>query len=105
MPVADIDEAVTLIESDVRAALRKAARNVRAAAEAQLRKPLDVELQDGQHIEIVEPPVRRAAAYVPGGQGAVPIDRGDVRGHGARRRGGRVRRLRAARARAAGRTR
>ena len=72
VPVKDIDEAVTLIESDVRAALRKAARNVRTAAEAQLRKPLDVELQDGQHIEIAEPPVRRAAAYVPAGRAPYP---------------------------------
>jgi histidinol dehydrogenase len=68
VPVADIDESVVLIESDIRTALRKAARNVRAAAEAQLRNPLDVELQDGQHVEIVEPPVRRAAAYVPAGR-------------------------------------
>ena len=72
VPVADIDEAVTLIESDVRAALRKAARNVRATAEAEVRQPLTVELQDGQHIEIVEPPVRRAAAYVPSGRAPYP---------------------------------
>jgi histidinol dehydrogenase len=72
VPVAHIDEAVTLIESDVRAALRKAARNVRATAEAQLRKPLDVELEEGQHIEIVEAPVRRAAAYVPAGRAPYP---------------------------------
>jgi histidinol dehydrogenase len=72
VPVREIDDAVTLIEPDVRAALRMAARNVRATAEAQLRKPLDVELKDGQHIEIVEPPVRRAAAYVPGGRAPYP---------------------------------
>ena len=72
VPVADIDEAVTLIGQDVRAALRKAARNVKAAADAQLRNPLDVELQDGQHVEIVEPPVRRAAAYVPAGRAPYP---------------------------------
>ncbi len=72
VPVAEIDEAVALLESDVRAALRTAARNVRATAEAQLREPLDVELKEGQHIEIVEPPVRRAAAYVPAGRAPYP---------------------------------
>ena len=72
VPVAEIDDAVTVIGADVRAALRKAARNVKATADAQLRRPLDVELQDGQHVEIVEPPVRRAAAYVPGGKAPYP---------------------------------
>ena len=72
VPVREIDDAVTLIEPEVRAALRAAARNVRATAEAQLRRPLTMELDDGQHIEIVEPPVRRAAAYVPGGRAPYP---------------------------------
>jgi histidinol dehydrogenase len=72
VPVAEIDDALTLIEPEVRAALRRAARNVRAAADAQLRNPLEVELQDGQRVEIVEPPVRRAAAYVPAGKAPYP---------------------------------
>jgi histidinol dehydrogenase len=72
VPVAEIDDAVALLEPEVLRGLRKAMANVRAAAEAQVRDPLDVELQDGQHIEYVEPPVRRAGAYVPGGRAAYP---------------------------------
>jgi histidinol dehydrogenase len=72
VPVAEIDEAVALLEPDVLAGLRKAMANVRTAAEAQLRDPVEVELEDGQRIEIVEPPVRRAAAYVPGGRAPYP---------------------------------
>jgi histidinol dehydrogenase len=72
VPVAVIDEAVTLLDPDVLRGLRKGIANVRAAAEAQLRRPVDVELADGQHVEIVEPPVRRAAAYVPGGRAPYP---------------------------------
>jgi histidinol dehydrogenase len=72
VPVAEIDDSVALLEPDVLRGLRKAMANVRAAAEAQLCDPVEVELEDGQRIEIVEPPVRRAAAYVPGGRAPYP---------------------------------
>jgi histidinol dehydrogenase len=52
--------------------LRIAIANVRAVAETQLRAPLAVELPQGQHVDILEVPVRRAAAYVPGGRAAYP---------------------------------
>lgn len=72
VPVADIDEAVALLEPQVLAGLRKAIANVRATAEAQLREPVRVALPEGQSIEMSEPPVRRAGAYVPGGRAAYP---------------------------------
>jgi histidinol dehydrogenase len=72
VPVKDIDEAVALLEPDVLRALRKTIANVKATAEAQLRDPVMVELDDGQSIEVVETPVRRVGAYVPGGKAAYP---------------------------------
>ena len=72
VPVAQVDEALALLEPDVLRGLRKAIANVRAAAEAQIREPLDITLDDGQRVEIVEPPVRRAAAYVPDGRAPYP---------------------------------
>jgi histidinol dehydrogenase len=41
-------------------------------AEAQLREPVRVELEAGQVVEVDELPVRRAAAYVPGGRAPYP---------------------------------
>ncbi len=72
VPVAEVDEAVALLEPDVLRGLRKAMANVRTVAEAQLRDPVAAPLEDGQHVEIVEAPVRRAAAYVPGGRAPYP---------------------------------
>ena len=73
VPVADVDEAVTLIEAGRPCgAAQGGTAMCGPRLRAQLRKPLDVELQDGQHIEIVEPPVRRAAAYVPAGRAPYP---------------------------------
>ena len=72
VPVAEVDEAVALLEPDVLRGLRKAMANVRAVAEAQLRDPVSVPLEDGQQVEVVEAPVRRAAAYVPGGRAPYP---------------------------------
>jgi histidinol dehydrogenase len=45
---------------------------VGAVADAQLRDDVVVELPQGQLVEIAELPVRRAAAYVPGGRAAYP---------------------------------
>ncbi|MEA2386362.1 MAG: histidinol dehydrogenase [Thermoleophilaceae bacterium] len=72
VPVAEIDEAIALLEPEVLRALRVAVENVKAVAEAQLREPLQVELNEGQSVRILEPPVRRAAAYVPGGRAPYP---------------------------------
>ncbi|HYH59325.1 MAG TPA: histidinol dehydrogenase [Thermoleophilaceae bacterium] len=72
VPVAEIDEAIALLEPEVLGGLRKAIENVRAVAQAQLREPVAVALDDGQQVEVAELPVRRAAAYVPGGRAPYP---------------------------------
>ena len=72
VPPAEIDNAVAALEPDVLHGLRTAIANVRAVAEAQLREPLRVELEAGHAVEVAELPVRRAAAYVPGGRAPYP---------------------------------
>ena len=63
---------LSCVDPGVLAGLRTAIANVRALVEAQLREPVTVELAQGQHIEIAELPVRRAAIYVPGGRAPYP---------------------------------
>ena len=72
VPLAEIDAAVGTLEPAVLAGLRTAIANVRAVAEAQLRDPVRVELEQGHVVEVAEQPVRRAAAYVPGGRAPYP---------------------------------
>ncbi|MEA2373896.1 MAG: histidinol dehydrogenase, partial [Thermoleophilaceae bacterium] len=72
VPPAEIEAAIGTLEPAVLAGLRTAIGNVRAAAEAQLREPVAVELDAGQTLAIDEVPVRRAAAYVPGGRAPYP---------------------------------
>ena len=59
-------------EPRVEEALRVAIANVEQVARAQLRDPVTVELPQGQRVEVSEQPVRRAAAYVPGGNAPYP---------------------------------
>jgi histidinol dehydrogenase len=68
----EIRAAPTYLDPAVLEGLRMAVANVSAVAEAQLREPLSLDLAQGQHVAIVELPVRRAAAYVPGGRAAYP---------------------------------
>ncbi|MEA2479892.1 MAG: histidinol dehydrogenase [Thermoleophilaceae bacterium] len=72
VPLAEIETAVATLEPEVLRALRTAIANVRAVAEAQLHDPVRVELPEGQVVEYGEVPVRRAAAYVPGGRAPYP---------------------------------
>ena len=72
VPLDELDAAPAALEPAVVEGLRIAIANVGAVAEAQLRAPLAVELPQGQHVDILEVPVRRAAAYVPGGRAAYP---------------------------------
>jgi histidinol dehydrogenase len=72
VPVAEVDEALAVLEPEVLGSLRKAIANVREVADAQLREPVRVSLEDGQAVEVAEIPVRRAAAYVPGGRAPYP---------------------------------
>jgi histidinol dehydrogenase len=72
VPPREVEAAVSTLEPAVLAGLRAAIGNVREVARAQLREPVQVELGQGQQVEIAEMPVRRAAAYVPGGRAPYP---------------------------------
>jgi histidinol dehydrogenase len=72
VPPDEIERAVTTLEPDVLKALRTAIANVRAVAEAQLHDAVAVDLPEGQRVVYGEAPVRRAAAYVPGGRAPYP---------------------------------
>jgi histidinol dehydrogenase len=68
----ELEGSIGVLEPEVLRGLRTSIANVRAVARAQLRGPVSVELQQGQRIELVEVPVRRAAVYVPGGRAPYP---------------------------------
>ncbi len=72
VPIDELEAAARQLAPDVLEALGTAIANVGAVAEAQLRDPIQLDLPQGQRVEIVEVPVRRAAAYVPGGRAAYP---------------------------------
>jgi histidinol dehydrogenase len=69
----ELEASVGVLEPDVLKGLRTAIANVKAVAKAQVRyEPVTVELAEGQTVEVVEHPVRRAAVYVPGGRAPYP---------------------------------
>ncbi|HEX2233112.1 MAG TPA: histidinol dehydrogenase [Thermoleophilaceae bacterium] len=69
---AEVEAAVGVLEPDVLHGLRTAIANVRAVVQAQLSPPAAVDLPEGQRVEVVELPVRRAGLYVPGGRAPYP---------------------------------
>ena len=72
VPYEEIEAAVGAVERDVVEAMRVAYANVRAVAEAQVGSTKKVVLDAGQRVEIEEVPLRRAAAYAPGGRAPYP---------------------------------
>jgi histidinol dehydrogenase len=60
------------IEPEVRAALELAIANVQVTAQAELRETVQVDLPQGQRVELHEQPVRRAGIYAPAGRAAYP---------------------------------
>lgn len=73
VPLHEIEAAVGTLEPSVLKGLRTAIANVREVARAGLRKtPPRVELPERHVVELDEVPVRRAAAYVPGGRAPYP---------------------------------
>jgi histidinol dehydrogenase len=68
----ELEASVGVLEPEVLSALRTAIANVGAVVKAQERDAVEVELEQGQRVEIVEVPVRRAAIYVPGGRAPYP---------------------------------
>jgi histidinol dehydrogenase len=69
---AEIERATVTLEPSLSEALRTAIANVGEVARASLREGSTVILAGGQRIETVEIPLRRAAAYVPGGRAPYP---------------------------------
>ena len=72
VPQEEIDAALAGLDPDVRAALKRAAANVRAVAEAGVDDERSVDLPEGQTVVLRELPVARAAVYVPGGRAPYP---------------------------------
>ena len=72
VPPAEIDNAVAALEPGVLSGLRTAIKNVKAVARAQLGEPTRVPLEAGHAVNVAEVPVRRAAAYIPGGRAPYP---------------------------------
>ena len=72
VPPAEIDAAIGTLPPPVLAGLRTAIANVRAVAEAQLRDPVRVALEQGHAVEVSDVPLARAGAYVPGGRAPYP---------------------------------
>jgi histidinol dehydrogenase len=64
--------AASRVDPEVAEALETAATNIRAVAEAQLGGASEVELEQGQTVELREAPVASAGIYAPGGAAAYP---------------------------------
>jgi len=66
-------EALGELDATIRESLELAAANVRAVAEAQLdAEPRQIELPQGQSVELRQVPVGAAGVYAPGGRAAYP---------------------------------
>jgi histidinol dehydrogenase len=73
VPLHEIEAALPTLEPGVLRGLKLAAANVRKVAQAGIREePTRVDLPERQVVELAEVPVRRAAAYVPGGRAPYP---------------------------------
>ena len=68
----ELEGSVGVLEPEVLSGLRTAIANVRAVVKAQAREPVEVDLDQGQHLEVLEVPVGRAAIYVPVGRAPYP---------------------------------
>ncbi len=66
------DEALDGLSGPVRAALERAARNIRTFHEAQVPGEVSVEVEPGVRVTRVSVPVGRAGVYAPGGRAAYP---------------------------------
>jgi histidinol dehydrogenase len=68
----DLAAALDALEPAVRAGLEVGMANVRAVAEADLGRDVEVALPQGHTVRLRDVPVRRAAVYVPGGRAPYP---------------------------------
>ena len=69
---ADVRAAADDVEPDTLAGLRTAIGNVRTVVDAQLREPVEVELEEGQRVAVDEVPVGRVGIYAPAGTAGYP---------------------------------
>jgi histidinol dehydrogenase len=72
VPPREVEASLAVLEPAVLAGLRTAIANVRAVAEAQVQRPIPVDLPQGQRVEIAEVPVERVGLYAPGGEAVYP---------------------------------
>src|SRR4051794_262066 len=68
----ELEASLAALAPDVLRGLRTAIANVGAVAEAQLRDPVDIDLPEGQTVQISEQAVGRVGVYAPGGRAAYP---------------------------------
>jgi histidinol dehydrogenase len=68
----DLEEALATVAPDVLSALKLAAANVRAVADAGRDDTREAALPQGQRVTLRDVPVARAAVYVPGGRAPYP---------------------------------
>ncbi|MBM4185117.1 MAG: histidinol dehydrogenase, partial [Gemmatimonadetes bacterium] len=66
------DDAVAALDVDVRAALERAAANIRRFHEAQLSGDVTLEVEPGVRITRTWTPLARVGVYAPGGRAAYP---------------------------------
>ncbi|WP_341934085.1 histidinol dehydrogenase [Microbacterium sp. LWO14-1.2] len=72
VPASHIDEALSGLEPEVRAALEEAIRRVRTASEAQIPAPQVTRIGPGATITQRWQPVQRVGVYIPGGKAVYP---------------------------------
>ena len=72
VPQERLDAALDALDPEVRRALKLAAANIAAVAEAGLDPEAEVRLEQGQSVRLRDVPVRRAAIYAPGGRAPYP---------------------------------
>ena len=72
VPQERLDAALDALDPEVRRALKLAAANIAAVAEAGLDPEAEVRLEQGQSVRLRDVAVRRAAIYAPGGRAPYP---------------------------------
>ena len=72
VPVAEIQSALTSLDSEIRKALEEAIRRITKAHEDQLRSEIFTQVVDGGEVTHKQIPVDRVGLYVPGGRAVYP---------------------------------
>jgi histidinol dehydrogenase len=72
VPIAEIESALTSLDSEIRKALEEAIRRITKAHEDQLRSEIFTQVVDGGEVTHKQIPVDRVGLYVPGGRAVYP---------------------------------